>query len=399
MNLSLIQRLKSYLRSNLSLTSSITLSLILCISIKKPISSLFNLLGINSYFFLFSGLFSGLVTYTKCVGNMEVPSKKRLYLSIATGAFVSIFFYLEAYSILKDISLSIVLDVLSIFHKLPGISLLHSSISGKFSINKASLSGFKDWLSNFFRCKITQGGSLNSPLYDSPSKKTTLLSERASGKKPEKSDYSYEPQQGSSRGVSASQAGFNNYNHAVLKEGVIVLSPKPGFPSTSPGDIPGYTRLPNNKGSFMYFPLGVNSDNWLNNPNNRVLSTGTAGSSRLETSSNTHVVEPSSSQASSEEKSNKFDYNYSNSDLRKLGDELQDAVDRVISDRDSGDKSSVKWNDISHLFIDKDRKMLKEFILKEIAPSTPRENFNLTRYVFHAKYLKYHIIEELRKKK
>lgn len=339
MNLSLIQRLKSPL-SNLSLSSNITLSLLLCLSIKKPTSLLFNLLGIDCYFFLFSGLFFGLVTYTKCVANMEVQSKKHLYLSIATGSFVSLFFYFEPYSILKDISISIVLDVLLIFYTLPGISLLHSLKSGEFSINKASLSEFKDGLSKIFGCKIPQGGSLNSPLEDSPSKNTTLLSERASGKKPEKSDYSYDPQQGSSRGVSASQAGFNNFDKVLLKQGVIVFKPKPGFPSTTPGDLPGYTRLANNKGCFLYFPLRVNSDDWLRNPSNRVLSPGSAGSSRVESSSNTHVVQPSSSQASSEDESYKLDYTDSN--LRKLGDELKDAVQTVLAVRDPRVNTAIR---------------------------------------------------------
>ena len=102
MNLSLIQRLKIYL-SKLNTSSSFVISLILCFSLKQPFSLLFKLLGLNDYFFLLSGLFSGLVTYTKAVNNMEIPSKKPLYLSMATGAFVSLFFYLLAYSGLNDV--------------------------------------------------------------------------------------------------------------------------------------------------------------------------------------------------------------------------------------------------------------------------------------------------------
>lgn len=215
MNLSLIQRLKSYL-SNLTLSSSIILSLILCFFLKQPMSLLFKLLGINSYFYLFCGLFSGLLTYTKAVGNMEVPSKKPLYLSIAIGAFVSLFFYYLPYSILIEVYMYIGLGVLSLFDRLPAISLLHGLKSGKFYVNKDSFSGFKDALKNFFYGnKIPQGGSLNRPLQDLPSKKTTLLSERASGKRPQMGDYGNDPQEGSSKRAKTDESQPSSENYTI----------------------------------------------------------------------------------------------------------------------------------------------------------------------------------------
>lgn len=214
MNLSLIQRLKIYL-SKLNTSSSFVISLILCFSLKQPFSLLFKLLGLNDYFFLLSGLFSGLVTYTKAVNNMEIPSKKPLYLSMATGAFVSLFFYLLAYSGLNDVWLFIGLSVLSFFDTLPGISSLHGLNSRKLSVNKDSISGFKDeWRKTFFGNKLPAGGFVNAPLDNPPSQKTNLLSERARGKKPEMSGSRSDPQQGSSRGVkrTASEADLDTNN-------------------------------------------------------------------------------------------------------------------------------------------------------------------------------------------
>ena len=207
-----LEKIKNYL-SNLTLTSSVILTLILCLSIKQPISLLFMLLDVKQYFFLFCGLFSALVTFTKAVGNMETPTNKALYLSIIFGAFVSLFFYLLPCSLLIDVYLNIGLGlglgVLSFLEKLPKISSLSHN---KYYINKNSFSGFKDALRNFFSGnKLLIDGSPNSPLDTPVRKKNTFFSE--SGNMPDMTGSRYDPEEGSSRGVRRYQEDTHEENY------------------------------------------------------------------------------------------------------------------------------------------------------------------------------------------
>ena len=183
MNLSLIQRLKKYL-SNLSLTSSFILPLILVLALKLPISLLFNLLDIKSYFYLFAGLFSGLVTYAKAVGNMEVPSKKALCLAIASASLTSLFFYIYPTSYLKDcfFSIGLYLGVSSIFEKLPSLKSLSGSNTGKFKFSKNSLSKLGNALRNYlFSEKMTLEGNGKFSSPPTVKQSTTHLSGRGIG--------------------------------------------------------------------------------------------------------------------------------------------------------------------------------------------------------------------------
>ena len=65
----------------------------------------------------------------------------------------------------------------------------------------------------------------------------------------------------------------------MLKKGVIICRVKPGFPTTPPENINGYTRIHNDKGDFMFFPIGVDSKNWLQDVTNRTPLERNAGSS------------------------------------------------------------------------------------------------------------------------
>jgi hypothetical protein len=113
--------------SSLTLRNNLIITLTLCLLIKQPLSLLFILLGINNYFFLFCGLFSGLVTYTKIVANNETSSKKSLYLSIATGGFVSLSFYYLSFNNLMVFIISMPLGFSFILENLPSYSDIFSA--------------------------------------------------------------------------------------------------------------------------------------------------------------------------------------------------------------------------------------------------------------------------------
>lgn len=241
MNLSLVCIKKFF--SSLTLRNSFIITLILCLFIRQPISILFKLLGINNYFYLFCGLFSGLVTYTKSVGNNEVPSKKSLYLSIATGGFVSLFFYFLSFNNLMEYILSIALPLgfSGILENLPSFSYLFEKLldlkSGKLSLNKARL---LEWIKNYLLgSKITPGSNGSCWLPGSSIQTTTHLSERASGKKPDLGGLRNDPQIGLEQESNISNNQFSeipsHFNYKLFakafqeKAEVVILERKQGL--------------------------------------------------------------------------------------------------------------------------------------------------------------------------
>ena len=123
MNLSLIRKVWTRL-CELSTSNTIVVSILLGLFVKLPFSLLFKLLGIYDYHFILSGLFSGLLLYTKSISNDKIPEKKALCLSLSTGVFVSLFLYMLPYSGLIHVLLIPFLSLLPIFDSLPGISSL-----------------------------------------------------------------------------------------------------------------------------------------------------------------------------------------------------------------------------------------------------------------------------------
>ena len=114
-------------------------------------------------------------------------------------------------------------------------------------------------------------------------------------------------------------------------------------------------------------------------------------------SSNSYQALASSSQLSTEGNYNQLYPNYTNSDFRNLGLELEIAVNRVLSARSPGDRSTVKWGHVSQWFTRQDRKILIEFIQKEFRPDG--KDINLRSFALHSRNnLKYHIIDSLKKK-
>ena len=213
--------------SYLTLRNNLIIGLTLCLLIKQPISLLFKLLGINNYFFLFCGLFSGLVTYTKIVANNETSSKKSLYLSIATGGFVSLFSYYLSLNNLMEFIISLHLGFSLILENFPIYSYIFSAnflkkimreklsfwISGKLSLNKPRLIEVKK---NFHFTggevkKITPVGNGSCQLPGSPNQTITHLSERPSGNQPNSGGFNNNPQWGSSlqSNSNSSQPGLN----------------------------------------------------------------------------------------------------------------------------------------------------------------------------------------------